>query len=208
MLRFRNITIAIAALVVFSHFLLSNKGDPAVKATPHRSAPKPLPAGEPTVAPTIQQQKREKQRKKPKQKPKPTKDDYELSTLNSNQRVQIENLVKICASWPGQPQKQLLLKMRKLRPFVTNEAISQIKSAWGDALPTFTLKAKNVVLDPGFVASSGEQSTAEIKAYVTLVRHFKPVSGTPYDQTAIQPYTVSLRVIKRKWRVVAVSLQT
>jgi hypothetical protein len=206
MYRTRNIIIAVIALVVFSHFAFSNKDDPGAKPTnPHKAAPMPLPAGEPTAAPSVRSKQDAKLKKQ--QRPKRAKHDYERSAISAPQRKYLQEAVRLYASWPGKPRETLLKQLRSLRPLITEQAISQIKASWRNTPPTFTMKVKGVILDPSLTAAAGNGSKAALSAYVTLVRHFTPVSGSPNDQKATQPYTVSLRVIDREWRVVSISPQ-
>jgi hypothetical protein len=132
------IVVGLVGLYVFMHVVGSpSKHTAAVKSDPPM-APKPLPVAPPTVTPQSRPRSSPSaSAKRPKKSAKPAKNDYELSTLRSTQRLQLTQVVKIFASWPGKPKKQLVLKLRKLRPFVTNEAISQIASAWGKDSQTF-----------------------------------------------------------------------
>lgn len=166
---------------------------------------KPFPAASPTVASSLTSATMQPQKTKPQEHPV---NEDGASNLSPALEAQLTKVVRIYASWPGDvPKEQLLGQLGKQQPFINKSVLDQVQRQWQTTPSTFTITVKKVIMDSDLLQTTRGPNSGVVTVYASLLKHFKPLSGHPYDQTAIQPYQVSLRIIKRAWQVVGITTQ-
>jgi hypothetical protein len=183
---------------------------------------KPLPAEQPTVAvvaPTTSTHTSVHtvvKGSKPKEKSSPatTAKSHEPNEANSNITPELQSKLKkvvaLYASWPGAvPMQTLLTELRHEQPFITNGALTKISTEWNSTpRTTFRLQVKGIVMVSRLIAAPRNPNNGLVTVFVSLERHFKPVSARPYSQIAVQPYTVNMQIINREWHVTMIAPQS
>jgi hypothetical protein len=193
--------------------IILRNNQPAIKSakvTPP-SQLKPLPAEQPTVAvvaPTTSTHT------SVHTSPATTAKSHEPNEANSNITPELQSKLKkvvaLYASWPGAvPMQTLLTELRHEQPFITNGALTKISTEWNSTpRTTFRLQVKGIVMVSRLIAAPRNPNNGLVTVFVSLERHFKPVSARPYSQIAVQPYTVNMQIINREWHVTMIAPQS
>jgi hypothetical protein len=217
------VIVVLAVLVVFSVLVRSHKTEHTRSNSPEVPAVvAPQPADAPTVATPQRSRKKTAQhapaRGKPKRSAKASSPAKDINSRESSEgegnlsprlRSRLKTLLTLYASWPGStPKEELIKRLRRQEPFITESAVSKIATQWQAAPQTVRLMVTGVDLALGLVTSQHDPNNGSVTAYVKLKKHFVPVSGKPYTQVAAQPYTVKMQIINRSWRVTDISPQT
>jgi hypothetical protein len=157
------------------------------------SAPMPLPAEAPTVAPSS--------KATPSKETKPKESRPTKNEANDDGESNIQ---------PGStPRKVLLGQLRSEEPFITESAVQKIGTEWNNTpVPTtFKMAPQKVVNISNLYAFPHQTSRGTATVFLAVRKLFKPVSGKAYSQPAVLPYTVTMEVIGRQWRVAGIAPQ-
>jgi hypothetical protein len=174
------------------------------------SAPMPLPAEAPTVAPSSKATPSKETKPKESRPTKNEANDDGESNIQPGLQRKIGRVVKLYASWPGStPRKVLLGQLRSEEPFITESAVQKIGTEWNNTpVPTtFKMAPQKVVNISNLYAFPHQTSRGTATVFLAVRKLFKPVSGKAYSQPAVLPYTVTMEVIGRQWRVAGIAPQ-
>jgi hypothetical protein len=211
----------VVGLVVFSYFVRSQKEEPS-QATNliSPSAATPQPAAAPTVeVPDPKESKsvtgrangshtQDAKTKKKSSTPGKENDDGE-SNINADLQSKLGEVVSLYAAWPGATPRHILSdKLRSYEPLITESTVKKIEKEWRNTPPAPMLKVKRVVNFGNLSTLPNDSNKATVTVFLALHKLFKPVSGRPYSQEAVQPYSVNLQIINRSWTVVGISPQS
>ncbi len=209
------VVLGVVAIIVVILVLSSgsSRNRHGIGSKPFSSPQSPMPAGSPTVKLPLNAIKATTtSRSASRQKTivrNPHENQGKSNNLSASLQAKLRQAVLLFASWPSStPQRVLLGKLREEQPFVTAAAIQQIASEWRNVPVTFNLKAKGVIQISNLVAIPGNPNGAAVTVFVSLIRHFMPVSGMPYNQDGVQAFTVNMLVINRQWCVVGIAPQS
>jgi hypothetical protein len=205
-IKFLAVVAGLALLFFITH---AQKSNHAAQADNPHNAETPLPAEAPTVvAPAKKVQTKPLRPKKHHPSTKLKGNDDGESNILPDLQHRLGRVVKLYASWPGATSRaELTKKLQGEEPFITEDAAKRIETEWKNTPPTIKLVPGKVVNISDLIALPNQSSTAVATVFLTLSKFFKPASGKPYSQTAVQSFTVSLQIIDRQWHVIGIAPQ-
>jgi hypothetical protein len=202
---------AVIGIVVVVFITHSNKAHPPRQIETPQTVATPLPAEAPTVTEpkkTVHDKTAPKHKEHDASKHGEDNDDGE-SNIQPDTLRKLGRVVWLYASWPGQtPKTSLIKELRGEEPFITEDTVKKIETEWNNTPRTFEIAPKKVVNISDLLSSPNQPGVATATVFLTIDKLFKPVSGKPYSQTAVQPYTVKLQIINRQWRIVGIAPQS